>query len=205
MKDLALSGLESAINRGIRLDPTFEEKLMPLQDKLIKIDITDIRFDFILTVQNSHVTLLSTTDKPIHTIICGSIPSFIKVGINQGSRASVFGSDMTISGDLMVGETISNLFKQLNIDWEYHLSTYTGDRLSRQIFYHGKRTKDALKRTFRSVGNNIKDYVFQEASLLPTPAEVEQHYDDIQRLKQDAERMEARIQRLQAEHTKESS
>ena len=205
MKDLALSGLESAINRGIQLDPTFEDKLMPLQDKLIKIDITDIRFDFILTVKNSHVTLLNTTDKPIHTIISGSIPSFIKVGFSQGSRASVFGSDMTISGDLTVGETISDLFKQLNIDWEYHLSTYIGDSLSRKIFYHGKRAKHVLMTTLQSVGSNIKEYVFQEASLLPTQAEVEQHYDNIRVLRQDTERMEARIQRLQTEHTKESS
>lgn len=198
MKKLALSGLEAAINRCLDLDPAIREQLQPLADKVIKIELTDLKLAFFVIIQPDGIELQDELESPANTIISGTLPSFIKVAINRGSQASVFSSEMTISGDIGVGEKLSDIFRHINVDWEYHLAQLTGDTLSHKIMYHGKQLKSAMCRVVESLGGNTKEYVFHEARYLPESSEVEQLYYQINLLRQDIERAEARLQRLQS-------
>ena len=117
--------------------------------------------------------------------------------MNKGSQSAVFQNKMTVSGDLAIAEKLSHLFKHVNIDWEAHLAQLTGDTLAHQISYHTTQLKNVACRVVGQLKNSVKDYVFHEARFLPTIDDIEQHYLDIAVLKQDIERLEARIQRLQ--------
>jgi len=197
MKKLLLSGLEAALNYGINLDPIAKEKTVLLHNKVIKIELTDIELVFFITIKPDNIAVDSMVDDPVSTIISGDIPSFIKIGIKQGSRSSILSSDMTISGDLAVAEQLSSLLKSLNIDWEYHLAKYTGDTVASKTCHHINKFKQTTSRTWRSLSGNIKEYLLHEVGAALSADEVLQHYRDIIKLREDVERLEARILCLQ--------
>ncbi len=199
MKALALSGLEAAINRCLTLDPSIQTALTPLQGKRIKIEFTDLQAAFYLSFEEHHIAVLDDHNEPANTIISGTLPSFLIVAMNKGSQSAVFQNKMTVSGDLAVAEKLSALFRHIHIDWEAHLAQLTGDTLAHQITYHSKQFKSVACRIVSQLKNTLKDYVFHEARYLPTTEDIEQLYLDIAVLKQDVERLEARIQQLQSE------
>ena len=197
MKTLVLSGLEAAINRALTLDPSIRDALTPLHNKHIKIEFTDLHAAFFLSFQENHIAVLEDLHQPANTIISGTLRSFLIVAMNKGSQSAVFQNNMTVSGDIAIAEKLSSLFKHIQIDWEAHLAQLTGDTLAHQIAYHTKQLKNVTHRIVGQLKNTVKDYVFHEARYLPTTEDIEQLYLDIAVLKQDTERLEARIKRLQ--------
>ena len=202
MKALALSGLEAALNRCLAFDESIADSIKPLLNKQIKIQLTDLQVEFSLIFGDGHISVVEQSDQPANTIISGTMPSFLMVALNKGSQSAVFKSNMTISGDLAVAEKLSALFRQIDIDWEAHLARITGDTLAHQIAFRGKQLKGTLSEVAHHLKNTAKDFLFYEARYFPKADDVEDFYLNIAVLKQDIERLEARIQKLQSQQEK---
>ena len=89
------------------------------------------------------------------------------------------------------------MVEKLEIDWEEHLSRLTGDIIAHQIgntvrglFRWGERSAEHL-------GQDAADYLQEETDILPVPWEVEGFIEEVDTLRSDIDRLEARVKRLQ--------
>lgn len=198
MMSLALIGLEAAINKVLRLDPDAIKKLKPLDGKAIKIEITDWKITFFILPYAQGVQLVDQYHQPANTTISGKLFSLIRVGAAGASTTSMFDESITITGDTKTGEAIRDVLADLDIDWEEQLSKVVGDSIAHPLTQHAKKAVSLGKRSMKSLAENIAEYLHYESKQLPPESAVEHFIEGVAKLRDDVDRMEARIQRLAA-------
>ena len=118
------------------------------------------------------------------------------MGLSSTPARSFFSGEVVIEGDLSVGHKFQQLFEQLDIDLEEQLSHVTGDVIAHKIGHFFRSAKLWHQENFNSLQLNIKEFLQDETQDLPPAPEVNILTQQIDQLKEDFDRLEARIIRL---------
>lgn len=190
-----LGGLESAINAALALDPATRERLSELEGRVIAIELKGTGHTLYLLPANDGLRLMAHFDGSVDTTLRGA--PFALFRMNSGKPGEgLFSGDVTIDGDVELGQRIQRIFQQLDIDWEEHLSRLTGDIIAHQVgngvrnlFAWGKQAADTL-------GMDTSEYLQYEREILPTRHELEAFLGDVDELRISCDRLDARLRRL---------
>jgi ubiquinone biosynthesis protein UbiJ len=109
---------------------------------------------------------------------------------------ALINGDLTIGGDSRLLQQLQRLLGELDIDWEAPIAAVTGDVVGHQI---GRSLRGILawgKTSRASIERQLKEFIIEEARLSPSEAELCDFYDDIRRLQQTIDRVDAKIKRL---------
>jgi ubiquinone biosynthesis protein UbiJ len=77
------------------------------------------------------------------------------------------------------------------------LSLAVGDVLAHQMGQLARSTKGWLDDSAHAMRLNTQEYLQEEARLVPAEAELRHYLDDVDTLRMDVDRLEARIKRLE--------
>ncbi len=198
MMNLALIGLESAINAACNLDPDTQQALAKLKGHVVKIIIRDWLIEFYLLPQTHGVQLVKHTHLPVDTTISGNLFSLLKISQSKGSSQSLFENQIDISGDTDLGVKIRDILRHIDIDWEEHLSKFVGDGVAHKAMFHLKRLLRIGQRSADTLTDNVKDYLHDESACFPSTQEAENFYAEIGTTRDDVDRLEARVNQLLA-------
>ena len=112
-------------------------------------------------------------------------------GPDAGERIRAGG--LRVTGDADAARSFQALFAATRPDFEEELSHVLGDaaahhlaRAAREAFAFGQRALDTMAR-------NVAEYLTEESRDLPARPEVEALLEDIDRLREDVDRFEARL------------
>lgn len=201
IKKYSLKALQQAINHALALDESMPEKICRLDGKTLEIIIAPLEVNFFVHFEKNELQLLDQYDDQVDTTIHSSPLGLIRLSFLPASKArSLFNDKIRLSGDIELGQSVKQLFDELDIDWEGHLAHFTGDVVAHQVgslFRKGLAFKNQLT---GSMHDNVRDYLQEELSILPPRAEIEDFFDDIDSLALDVERLEAHINQLRAHH-----
>lgn len=196
MKKVVLSGLETALNFYLQLDPDTVSRLGSLEKKIIKIELTDLKVHFYLLPHAKGIHLIDDTiSKPDATIL-GSSFSLFRLGASDVSSQKIFENAVTVKGDMDVAAEMASILKKVDIDWEEHLAKLVGDSIAHQCFYQTQQLINFGKEAIRSLGESTKEFLYYEIHLFPTKPQIEQLYRDIAELRNDVDRLAIRVERL---------
>ncbi len=198
MMSFALQSLEAAINSYLRLDPDTIARLAKLSGKAILFEISDWNTKFYVLPNQNGIELNKRHDNEADAIISGTLNSLFNLGIAKGANPALFKNKIEISGDMELGEEVRDIFSNIDIDWEEHLSRFVGDIAAHKISSSFKRILDIGKNTASTLGQNVKEFLQSESKQVPTAREVEQFVEDVSILRNDVDRAEARLNRLLA-------
>lgn len=181
---------EFALNQAVRLDEQQGQAFHPLRDKVIALNLRDLNStlyvlftDYGISVQN---TLQGEADAEIETSL-GDLLSFAHTG--QLKHA-------TYQQDTVLAEAFVNALSALEIDWEEHLSHYTGDLIAFKIGHAARsmmQTKAAAK---QQIGDTLKEYLQFELNALPTHSQVQRFGKQVLHTQKDVETLAERIDAL---------
>ena len=192
----ALPVVEKIINRTLRLDPNFLQKCGSIHNQIIQINCTDWSFVFYIVVTTKGLQFEKQAPGRIDTIISGTVSSFFKLIANGADSIALFQSSIEIIGNTQNLEILRDIFRQLDIDWEEELSHFLGDAIAHKLYFYVKKTDVVRAETQEKLKINMQEYLHFEARALPTRIEVEKFYVDIAALRNDVDRLEARIKQL---------
>ena len=197
IRDASYQVLEAALNKYLSLDPEISSQLSALHGKVIGIDLagTGIKL-FFIPAQNGQLQLLSQFEQQPDCMITGTPLNLLRSTLTD-STESTFTGDVHIEGSSALAQDFTNILKRIDIDWEEQLSRLSGDILAHQVGNSFRQTSGWLTRNLDSTGLNIQEYLQEEARLLPHALELENFYQDVDTLRDDTERLAARVQRLQ--------
>lgn len=199
IKKYSLSLLQKTIQFALSLDSAMPEKLASLDGKVVEVVIEPLDIHFFLQFKDKNLFLSESYESSADTVIHSSPLGLIRLSFLPASKArSLFNDKIRISGDIELGHQVKNIFDELDIDWESHIAQFTGDVVAYQlgtIFRQGNAFKNRLK---NSLTGNLTDYLQEEKRLTPSRAEVEDFYSDVAALRHSIERLEARINLIQA-------
>ena len=191
MKQLALSALDCAINQYIRLSPDTITALTPLENKVFAIELTDWQLNFYMIPYNYGIQILPECDTPPNTTITSTLSSLVKMSMPNNSHGT--NSNLHIQGDIQLGQQLHHILTNIDIDWEEHLSKITGDIVAHKACSLLKRIRTDAHQAATKMSRHMTTYFQTECELLPTFGQFEQFKQSNIHLRDDVERLEAKI------------
>ena len=196
-----LSAIETAINSWLKLDGESLEKLKPLEGKIIRFHITGLELNLYYLPAVSGINVLGNYPETedggiVDATIHGSPMSLIRLSTAENSGETLLKSDVEIDGDMRVAEKFSAVLREVDIDWEEHLSRLVGDIVAHHA---GQFTRSATRwfsDTNEAMKMNSAEYISEEAKLTPADAEVNHYINQVDELRMDVDRLNARIAAL---------
>jgi len=207
-----IGAIETALNEYIKMDASASTKLATLSGKVIAIELEGWDFTLYLLPDALGIQVMSSYAGDADTIIRGTPVALFNMSQGETTTATLREQNITIDGDLELGQQFSKFFKQLDIDWEEKLaqtfakftSDSTGDLLAHKIGRFVQGFKQWQPQAKNTLEQNIAEYFQQESQILPFAEEIEPFYKAVDVIRNDVDRLEARIERLMAQKTDES-
>jgi len=195
--DLALAGLEQALNRYIALDPEGPARFARLHGRVVALHLTGLELTLYLVPDESgHLQVHGRWEGEPDCRLSGSPFDLARAGDGVRGAHELFAGRVGIQGDTDLAHRFGALLAGLDVDWEEQLSRVTGDVLAHQVGRGARATQRYFADRRATFETNLGEYLTEEARLLPSPQEYEAWASDVETLRDDAERLAARIDRL---------
>ncbi|HPY39409.1 MAG TPA: SCP2 sterol-binding domain-containing protein [Thiolinea sp.] len=198
--DALIIPLESAFNAWLKLDEkthgNTRQRLQALHGKLIHLRITNPGFDLYFLPTAEQVRISAHYDSPADVSIQGSALAFMRLSQADDSGKAMLENGIKIDGDLGLGTEFSKILREIDVDWEELLSQAVGDTVAHQAGHFARNTKGWMDQSAQAMRLNTQEYLQEESRLLPADAELNYYYEQVDQLRLNAERLEARLNRL---------
>lgn len=194
--------VEVAMNRALALSPATQSDLFRLAGKKIKLEIRDIGLRGNLLIGSGKIHLLEEQSDFIpDATICLTSWSAGKLAVDSLAANPSRGppSEVEISGDTDVARRFKSALDNIQIDWEEELAQRVGDVLAQPIETNLRNIANWFRATAQTATQDIAEFLQHESRQLPLNDEIERFAGDVDRLRDDTERLAARVARLQRE------
>ncbi len=198
MKKLFLPALTKMINTYLQLDPASNQRLMKLQDRVVTMEFLPFHILFQCRFTTDGVTVSAEEIEQACTIIRGTPLQMLGVMVNKDQRQRFFAEDLSIEGDVELGQQVVALFDELEVDWEEQISQVIGDVPAYHMGRFASKLKTWFSETEKKWAEDVSDYVQEEAKWLPPQEAMQDFFSDVDILRMDVDRMDARVAELQA-------
>jgi len=188
--------VETVINRYLALDPEMLDKLAPFAGKVIKLEMTGVDKNYYLLPSNRGMQVLAEYEAKPDTILRGSPISLFKMGLVTNTASMLLKGEVEISGDTRLGHQFKNVFSQMDIDWSEPLADFVGDSLAYQIQQTAGKLGRWGKQSAQSVSSSVSEYLQEESRDVVTDTELNMFFDDVDQLRNSADRLQAKVNAL---------
>lgn len=186
------AGLETALNQVLRLDPEISPGLAGLNGTVIAIEPEGLGMTFYLLPGIDGIRVVDRYDGEPTVRIRGAPLALARRW--RGHRSA--GDDISVEGDPAVGREFQAILAQLDIDWEEQLSKVVGDVAAHQLGKLWRGFRAWSRRTSDTLLRDGGEYLQQELRALPPRPVVERFLSAVDVLREDTDRLAARIERL---------
>lgn len=196
---LVLSAVESAANRLLALDPNTQARISKLSAKQLAIKLLELD-ETVVMAFSERIDLLKPDSEQVAwdckiTLSIWSIkelqdPSRITQLIKQDK--------LDVEGDIQLAQDFSALIKQLDIDWEEHLSRYFGDVFAHQAVKTAKRAHQSALANIHKVMKVVSEGALEEKKVAAPGIAVAHFAEQVHQTRADVERLQSRIDLIQA-------
>ena len=191
-----LNLLASALNNYLALDPEAPEKLSAFDGRVICIDITGPNRKMYLLINDNRISVVKTYDKEPDATITGSPAALFKLGVHRDSAPLFFAGEVEIRGDTRLGRQFKSMLADMEIDWEEHLSRFVGDIAAHRIAGLFSDLRKWSKSAADNFADDVGEYLQEESRDVVSGAEMGMFYQLVDKLRDDTERLKARIDQL---------
>jgi ubiquinone biosynthesis protein UbiJ len=199
--DLTLEGLERAINAVIGLDPQAAERLARLHGKVIRIELSGTPISLhVVPGHDGRLQLLGQIEAAPDATLSGSPIDLLRASDAERGVDELFAGRVRFKGDTGLAQRFSQILAGLDIDWEEQLAQLIGDIPAHELGRMARASRTESQRLRASGRETLSDYLTEEARLLPHRFEAEDFLGDVDTLRDDVARLEARVARLERMH-----
>ncbi|MGY0633555.1 ubiquinone biosynthesis accessory factor UbiJ [Luteimonas sp. A478] len=199
LKPLAGRALERALERALALDPDTRDALGPLQGRRLVLRLASPPLALQLTVQDRSLKVGPVEedqepDLAVRSTLAGLLSQL--PGLRPGDGAPV--GRMRIEGDAELARRVQALARGFDPDWEAPFAEVFGDVIGVQIAQGLAGALRQAKVTGQALARSAAEYVTEESRDVVARAELEAFHEDVDVLRDDVERLDARIRRLRS-------
>jgi ubiquinone biosynthesis protein UbiJ len=198
-----LAAVEALLNRGVQAS-------MPTSALARRLDATSLRVDIdgVLPIRASvtggRLSLVAADRSPepaaseqVNATIAGSPFALLQLAARGGVSSKIRHTPAQVRGDAEIANLYRQLFAMARPDMEEELSRIVGDLAARRLSQFARQTAAWVRRARRTAGENIAEYLQEESRDLVNKTELEEFLQGVDMLRETADRVEARIARLE--------
>ncbi len=193
-----IATIETALNQLFSLDPDTYARLARFKGRIIAFHISDLNQTLYFFPDQQGFQIISHYEGEADTTITGSLLAFAKMAVadDHAKTRAVFKGDIRITGDIALGQHFQSLFKQLDIDWEEHLSRMTGDVVAHSLGNMARSFFGWGQHTVHSLSMDVSEYIQYESRDIASAPEIEHFNKQVDQVRSQVDRAEARVNRL---------
>jgi ubiquinone biosynthesis protein UbiJ len=186
--------IENLLNRNLPRSPRARELASSLVGKRVRVEARGLGWVIIAESLNTSIRLTrETTDgQPPDADISGSLLNLAALAGSHPEEVIQRG-DVTIRGDAEVAQKFRELAMLLKPDVEEELSRLIGDSPAHQALRLVRLATGFGRRAAQTGVRNVAEYLAHERGDLVPRAEAEDFYRGVERLREDLDRVEARV------------
>jgi ubiquinone biosynthesis accessory factor UbiJ len=188
--------LETTVNRYLALSSESAHQLAALDGKVIALEIRGLGQTLYLTPGAAGLQVHATWSGPVDTTVSGMPLSLLRLQSDADRTPAILDGAVEISGDADVAQDLRAMLDAVEIDWEEQLSYVLGDVIAHQLGRAARATRSWTRYAVDALGQNLSEYVQEEAGLVARRYDVEQFVAGVDQLRMDVDRLDLRVQRL---------
>jgi ubiquinone biosynthesis accessory factor UbiJ len=192
--NIILSAQEAILNRYLNLDFECKEHLHRLSGKVVKIEWNPLTYYWLF--KSDAIYLSKDYSGPVDLILRGSTFDFLCSVFIKKDKA-LTDIPLQVVGDMEFGKQFKDFFSNLEIDYEEQLSKIVGDVIAYPMIQVLKAITLWARQSMECFSQNLTNYVQREMNWLISEEELQYFFSDVDELRDDYARLEARINALQ--------
>ncbi len=192
------AAVETACNSALALDPEVRARLVTLADKVIAVELLGVNIRLYFLPHAQGVQVLSDYAGEADTLLRGAPLSLLRLALSAAPSDELFAGGAELRGDTATGQAFQDILRALHLDWEELLSRLAGDSVAHQAGRAARSVAAQAQHNAQTVQDDVREYLIEEAGLLVNRHEVTQFLDQVDTLRSDVDRLEARLRRLDA-------
>ncbi len=192
-----LQPLETLLKRQLKDNSEARRALRQLHGETLALKLEGIKFDIYFHATDDGLKLGNNYQDEPAAIISGTPLALASLAGGAGDAAAVRRTGVTIHGDTAVAQSFQRLFELLKPDWEEELSRLVGDTVAHRLGEAARQFMGWSKDVGSRMTEDFAEFFTEESRDLPAKAETEAFYDDVDTLRDDVERAEARLRRYE--------
>lgn len=190
------TAVEPVINAAIALDGEAGRRIEALRGAVLEVGVTGLDLALFLVPTGQRLHIRAEHEGEAAARISGPPASLARLATTAGTRV-LFGGSVRVEGDVTVAKRYKRLFDTLEPDWEEALARLSGDIPAHETARAVQALTDALRRAVEGRRRDLRAWLIDEIEALPAPAEVEEWLNAVDRVRADADRLAARVARLE--------
>lgn len=198
---MRLTSLEAVLNRNIAASSAARALCRRLAGKALALQFVGVPLRITFICDGERMTLDTALPQAgVTATLSGTPLSFLRLA-GAAPEAALRNGSVHIEGDAEVAQTFSELLQQSRPDLEEELSRLVGDIAAHQIGNVARSVLSFGRRATDTFAQNVAEYLQEEGRDLPTRVEADEFIADVDKLRDDTERLAARLALLEAMQT----
>lgn len=192
-----LRPLAHILNRNIQATTPARKLCAELAETVVAIRVRDTALAAYFIVLDETLDLVTETDREPDVVITGSLVTLARMA-GQSGEAAIRDGSLDLTGDAETAHQFQRLLAFARPDIEEELSSIVGDvaahrlgEIARGIGRWGREARSTM-------GANIREYLQEESRDVPSRYEIKKFTASVGTLRDDVDRLEARLNRLQS-------
>jgi ubiquinone biosynthesis protein UbiJ len=186
------------LNRNIAETTPARELCARLDGKSVVIRVRNTALALSFSFDDEVVRLAGDIPEEPDVIITGSLVTLAKVA-RGGGEAELRDGSLDVTGSAAVADAFRALLGYAKPDIEEELSSLLGDAAAHRLGEFARGIRDWALEAQSTLEANVREYLQEESRDLPSRYEVDRFKRELNVLRDDVARAEARLRRLEAE------
>jgi ubiquinone biosynthesis protein UbiJ len=192
-----LGQLATVLNRNVAQSTRATTLAAQLDGRVLALALEGTPVTLYLKVGDGRIAVDTRHEGAADARLAGTPLSLLSLA-GRGAADRMRSAGIRIEGDAEVAQRFQNLLQQAQPDFEEELARVVGDvaahqvaNLARGIFDWGRKAADSLSQ-------DVAEYLQEEGRDVPTRVELEEFLESVDHLREAADRLEARLARLES-------
>lgn len=188
--------VEPVFETALAFDAAARGRVERLEGRGLEIHVTGLDWHIHLVPAAGRLLLTDAPESPSAAAISGPPASLARLTTTGGTQV-LFGGSLHVSGDVQAAKAWKRLFDTLDPDWEEALARVMGDIPAHETARLLRAAGTRAGRIGADRRTDLRAWLVDELEALPARIEVDDWMDAVDRLRADADRLAARVQRLE--------
>lgn len=193
-----LRPLAGVLNRNIREMTPAREACARLEGRTVAIRVRDTALAMYFIIEDGRLVLATSAALEPDVVITGSTLTLAGM-LRSGGEQAIRDGAVELTGDARVALLFQELLAYARPDIEEELSTVVGDVAAHRLGTLARGLRDWSREARATLHMNIREYLQEESRDVPSRYEVERFARNLDVLRDDVERLDARMRRLESE------
>ena len=199
------NALEFALNRALALDAETQARLSTLEGRRIGVDLRGTGLALAITVVDGKLKVGPHWEKSGDLNLRAAPASLLAFALRRGDDDAVAPGKVEISGDADLARRMEKLLRGYRPDIEEAFAQTFGDVFGVPLARALQRAFAYARDSAQATAQDTAEFLREESRDLVAPAEMESFLDDVDALRERADRLEARVKHLGVRRGKDAA